>query len=598
MSLLALIKRIPMQMPKIITILVISVFILAGCNYPPRLTPMPSSFSTTSNDWKATPSPFSDHTPISQLSPTMQPSEVLSQTLATETEQPDSQGETPESLNPTLDPKPKVFLHPGLSPNLISQLNFGPDQITNDENLAQYKIQMSNLETGGDHQINWIYVLVSPFYNIPDALSFEELSALWQQGLPTTSDFKQILIMPETLSAMAMIMGEPNPSAVKVLNSDDLMSRAVSDEKFLAILPWEDLVPQWKILRLDDQSPIAADFDPSNYPLTLHIWCEGSSEDFTCDLPMRNYNPELRTVLIMTGVTAMTRATAYRMAVMGNAYPGKDIQSWLSSADITHISNEVPFAANCPDPDPVAPSLIFCSAPERIELLDSVGTDIIELSGNHMLDYGLDAIKLTLEMYENRGWSYFAGGWNTADAQSAALFTHNGNNLAFIGCNNVGPYSAFAGTSKPGATPCGDLKWMVQEIQQLRSESYLPIATFQYAEDYTAYPTSQMVRDFELLADAGAIIVNGSQAHTPKLMTFYNGTFLHFGLGNLFFDQMDMLETRQEFIDRLIFYDGKLVSVELLTAMLEEYARPRPMVESERETFLTRIFSAAINFLE
>jgi poly-gamma-glutamate synthesis protein (capsule biosynthesis protein) len=107
-----------------------------------------------------------------------------------------------------------------------------------------------------------------------------------------------------------------------------------------------------------------------------------------------------------------------------------------------------------------------------------------------------------------------------------------------------------------------------------------------------------MVHDFELLADAGAIVVTGSQAHTPKLMAFYNDTFLHFGLGNLFFDQMDMLETRQEFIDRLIFYDGKLVSVELLTAMLEEYARPRPMVESERETFLTRIFSAAINFLE
>ncbi len=444
----------------------------------------------------------------------------------------------------------------------------------------------------------WVYVLASPFYNISDDLSLEDLTLLWREGQTSNTGFNQIYLTAETKSALTLVLGTPNDSIVKVFDAEDLTSRATSDENFLAILPFEELVSQWKVLRVNNQSPIDPEFNPSTYPLTLTISCEGASPAFNCQLPPGNYNPELRSVLIMTGVTAMTRATAYKMAIQGNTYPGKDIQSWMVSADITHISNEVPFASNCPDPDPVAPSLIFCSAPDRIELLEYVGADIIELSGNHMLDYGLDAIELTLEMYENRGWSYFAGGWDTADARSAALITHHGNKLAFIGCNNVGPYGAFAGEGKPGATACGDLSWMVQEIQELRAEGYLPIATFQYAEDYTAYPTAQMVRDFELLADAGAIVVNGSQAHTPKLMTFYQDAFLHFGLGNLFFDQMDMIETRQEFIDRLVFYDGKLVSVELLTAMLEEYARPRPMTASEREMFLSRIFNAAIDFIE
>ncbi len=39
---------------------------------------------------------------------------------------------------------------------------------------------------------------------------------------------------------------------------------------------------------------------------------------------------------------------------------------------------------------------------------------------------------------------------------------------------------------------------------------------------------------FEQVADDGAVIVSGSQAHAPLEMEFYKGTFIHYGLGNLF----------------------------------------------------------------
>jgi poly-gamma-glutamate synthesis protein (capsule biosynthesis protein) len=114
-----------------------------------------------------------------------------------------------------------------------------------------------------------------------------------------------------------------------------------------------------------------------------------------------------------------------------------------------------------------------------------------------------------------------------------------------------------------------------------------------------------MIEDFQSLVDAGAVVVNGSQAHTPKIMALYKDGFIHYGLGNLFFDQMEvyygetyMPNTRDEFIDRLVFYDNQLVSVELLTAELEDYARPRPMTQAERDAFLSRIFKAVENYLE
>jgi poly-gamma-glutamate synthesis protein (capsule biosynthesis protein) len=80
------------------------------------------------------------------------------------------------------------------------------------------------------------------------------------------------------------------------------------------------------------------------------------------------------------------------------------------------------------------------------------------------------------------------------------------------------------------------------------------------------------------------------------MMEFHNDAFIHYGLGNLFFDQMGDQDwmprgIRREFLDRYVIYNGKLISVELITAMLEDYSRPRLMTEQERSGFLQEYFS-------
>jgi poly-gamma-glutamate synthesis protein (capsule biosynthesis protein) len=143
---------------------------------------------------------------------------------------------------------------------------------------------------------------------------------------------------------------------------------------------------------------------------------------------------------------------------------------------------------------------------------------------------------------------------------------------------------------------------MVDEIKKLKSEGYIVIATFQYFEYYSSDPRPWQQTDFRMMADAGADVVSGSQAHYSQAMEFYKGTFIHYGLGNLFFDQMGYdnpssgqrtENTRREFLDRHVFYDGKLISTELLTAMLEDYAKPRPMTPEERAAFLEEYFKAS-----
>ena len=87
----------------------------------------------------------------------------------------------------------------------------------------------------------------------------------------------------------------------------------------------------------------------------------------------------------------------------------------------------------------------------------------------------------------------------------------------------------------------------------------------------------------------------------PASMEFSGKSFVHYGLGNLFFDQMSHLmpdgsliyDTRNVFVDRHVFYDGRFIGTELLTYIIENYARPRLMTATERLELLRTVFNAA-----
>jgi len=52
-------------------------------------------------------------------------------------------------------------------------------------------------------------------------------------------------------------------------------------------------------------------------------------------------------------------------------------------------------------------------------------------------------------------------------------------------------------------------------------------------------------------------------------------------------------QTRTELIARHTIYRGRVISTEILTAVLEDYAQPRWATETERAALLRSIFAAA-----
>ena len=265
---------------------------------------------------------------------------------------------------------------------------------------------------------------------------------------------------------------------------------------------FDEIEPFWKVIQIDDNHPLHSEFKIEKYPLVYQLEFTSNpdllvDENLSAFIGFDNFEKELITSVILTGTTAFVRNTALKIEENGLSFPTKNLSEILSNADITHISNEVPFYTKCPPAIPLRKEMRFCSDPKYIQILKDIGVDIVELTGNHLLDWGPDAMNETLKIYRSNNISYYGGGVDFNDATKPFTKNINGNNLIFLGCNLAGPDNNWATESRPGSLKC-DLDTLKKEIQQYRDDGFLPIVTVQHFE----------IEDFTPLNKCGLIFIH------------------------------------------------------------------------------------------
>lgn len=520
------------------------------------------------------------------------------------------------SATPTVQPERPVDLPPTETPELPSSIWINPHFPSAVHDLFSLSPKFTVLQGQQDTSITisvkggvpfgaWTYLLVSPFPSLVEDINSSDLLTFWQTGISSSFPFYELSLSEETKYALTLLWGEPDPDVLIILESDLILSSLWANPESFGIIPFEQLNPYLKVISLNGQNPLRHDFIPDLYDLTLPLNISSSSLPLESLLPgdlLINFDPSKLTTLALTGVTALVRDTAFIMEEKGLLYPAEEIRSLLETADITHISNEVPFAEDCPTPDSNQSSLYFCSKDEYIQLLEILGTDIVELSGDHFGDWGPEAMLHSLDLYHERNWLTYGGGETLEIGLKPVFIEHNGNQFAFIGCNGkVHDRYATASATNPGASRC-DFDWMTAEITRLNDQGYLVIATMQHEEIDSFYPVAIQQWDFRRLADAGAVIVSGSQAHHPQAFELNGSSLIHYGLGNLFFDQWylshynadEHINKDKSFIDLHHFYNGSYINTQLITLQFIDNARPRFMTPSERKIFLSEVFQASI----
>ncbi len=391
--------------------------------------------------------------------------------------------------------------------------------------------------------------------------------------------------------------GEKRNKNVVFADNAEIFKQLSQNTQAIALIPFENLKKEVKVLNVDGKSVFSKEFSFFDYPLSYSVSFSGDNKEKTLKIRdnfekdfYSNMDPEKLATVNVTGVTALVRGVANRMDKKGILYPAEKIAGILKDADITHISNEISFKENC---NAGQSGTTFCSKPEYIELLRFVGTDVVELTGNHLNDYGARYLEDTIKMYDVEGWKYFGGGLDLDLSRQPALFEINGNKIAFLGFNQFGPSYDWATATQAGSAP-PDNSFYISEIEKLKKKGYNIIFTFQYEEAYQYSPLASQIEDFRRMSYAGADIVSGSQAHHPMGLELNEGGLICYGLGNLFFDQMQSIGTRQGLIAKHIFYDNKYISTQLIPTLIEDYCQPRLMESVEKEEFLSIIYNNSI----
>jgi len=509
------------------------------------------------------------------------------------------------SPTPTPAPLPVVFgLADGLPVDLVQAVT-QLSEVDAEFSLAPLDAPTTTLRldwaADGEVVYRQVYALAARFDTVFPQAESSLVRDLWRGAMAADAAYQRMVVLSDTLPALVSLLGEAGPAVQSVADREALLDFAWADRSTLALLPFEQLTPELVVFAVDGENPVDNRFVLTSYPLVATVYghvsqgVEGGKalEELRTVSGGANRDPARLTVLAMTGVTAMVRQTAYQMDQFGPEWVAEVVGPELAAADITAVSNEVPFVPGCVTNTSVD-NLTFCSSPDYMAALDAVGADIIGLTGNHQNDYGRADALTSLDIYTEAGLPVYGGGRNKADAFAPLYLEHNGNRLAFLGANSYGPTFAWATDDAPGSAEF-DINILSATIRAIKEQdkAEVVLVELQYQESYDVNPLWDQRQNFRILSQTGADIVTGVQSHVPQAVEFEDGRMILYGLGNLFFDQMWRQDTREGLIVKHSFYAGRHISTQVLTTLLYDYGQPRWTSDAEREALLQRVFGAS-----
>lgn len=157
---------------------------------------------------------------------------------------------------------------------------------------------------------------------------------------------------------------------------------------------------------------------------------------------------------------------------------------------------------------------------------------IANLSNNHIMDYGIDGLELTIKELSKYKLMYFGAGFNQSKSRNPLIIKTDVLSLGIIGtCEKqfgiATPWNAGVASYGP---------WIYSCIKRLKQNSDIIIISIHGASEMSPWPSpgwQELLRSF---IDAGASIVHGHHSHIPQGFEEYNRGLIFYGLGNFLVD--------------------------------------------------------------
>jgi hypothetical protein len=222
---------------------------------------------------------------------------------------------------PALTQPLELWIAPNIPEKLKSDLFGIPDvNVLKTPDKANLLFQIKKSSEGMANEIGsiqWIYALEAPFPTLTDGLSLDELQRIWLGNVSSDDPLDTIQVSEETRKVFDALWGTSSTETVVSVPEVQLQNNDFTSMRNWAIVPFEQITPRWKVIKIGGLSAIDKPLDVNAYALTVNFSLinTGSEKQVTetgkkvfALLSKTNRDEAKMTVLMMTGTTAMTRA--------------------------------------------------------------------------------------------------------------------------------------------------------------------------------------------------------------------------------------------------------------------------------------------------
>ncbi|HEX3864423.1 MAG TPA: CapA family protein [Stellaceae bacterium] len=197
-------------------------------------------------------------------------------------------------------------------------------------------------------------------------------------------------------------------------------------------------------------------------------------------------------------------------------------------------------------------------APEHAAIFTDCGFNVVSLASNHAMDWGADALLDTIELLRSQGLHVVGAGRDLADARAPAVVDCHGVRVAFLAYCSILHEGYEAGAHKPGVAPLRihtyyrqvdyqpgippeivtvphdeDLVGMLDDIRRAKEAADVIVLSLHWGIHFIPRVIAGYQPEIARAAfAAGADLILGHHAHTPKAIGVHEGKACFYSLSN------------------------------------------------------------------
>jgi poly-gamma-glutamate synthesis protein (capsule biosynthesis protein) len=220
----------------------------------------------------------------------------------------------------------------------------------------------------------------------------------------------------------------------------------------------------------------------------------------------------------------------------------------------------------------------FRADPKVLKGVKWSGIDILSVANNHVLDYGPDAFKETLDGIRSEGMYYVGAGKDIDEAYSPAIVEKHGQKIAIFAVSRVVPSVDWhAGKNWRGVASIYNPDKLIDRMKSIRGQVDMIAVYLHWGVEKESMPKSYQRGLARQLIDSGADIVIGSHPHVLQGFEFYKGKLIAYSLGNFVFTNLN----NETLILNVNYNQDGTQSVRIIPCLIKNY-RPE-MIETDKE---------------